>query len=76
MTELGLAGAVLVASLTLTYVFCLRPMRRGHCSMGAGHRQSQGVSEMLGRDAEIARLRQAVSVLRSKNSAGSEVLGR
>lgn len=30
MSELGFAAAVLLAALTLTYFFCLRPMRRGH----------------------------------------------
>ncbi len=29
MTDLLLPGGILVASLTLTYFFCLRPMRRG-----------------------------------------------
>ena len=29
MTELLLPAAVLVASLTMTYFFCLRPMRNG-----------------------------------------------
>lgn len=30
MTELVLPLVVLVAAVTMTYVFCLRPMRKGH----------------------------------------------
>lgn len=71
MSELGLAAAVLVASLTLTYVFCLRPMRRGRCAMGAGRGRGQGAGEVLDRDAEVARLRQEVAALRAGSAPGS-----
>lgn len=70
MTELGLAVAVLVASLTLTYVICLRPMRRGHCAMGAGRSQGRSFGETPDRDAEIAQLRQQVAGLRAESPGG------
>lgn len=70
MTELGLAAAVLVASLTLTYLFCLRPMRRGRCAVGAGRGQGRHLGQTPERDAEIARLRQEVSALRDAHAAG------
>jgi hypothetical protein len=69
VTELGLAAVVLVASLTLTYLFCLRPMRRGHCAVGAGRGQGRHLGETPDRDAEIARLRQEVSALRDAHAA-------
>jgi len=37
MTDLLLPGGILVASLTLTYFFCLRPMRRGQCAHRGTH---------------------------------------
>lgn len=66
MSELGFAAAVLLASLTLTYFFCLRPMRRGHCatSMVAGWNTTS--TQAPDQDAEIARLRQEVSALRAE----------
>ncbi len=78
MSELGLAGAVLLASLTLTYLFCLRPMRRGRCAMGAGRRgRGQDACEMSDRDAEVARLRQEVAALRAGSApASSRAPGR
>jgi hypothetical protein len=39
MSELILPVAVLLASLALTYFFCLRPMQRGQCALG---RQAAG----------------------------------
>jgi hypothetical protein len=70
VTELGLAAAVLVASLTLTYLFCLRPMRRGHCAVGARRGHGRHLSDTADRDAEIAGLRQEVSALRDAHAAG------
>lgn len=44
MTEFLVPGGVLVASLAMTYYFCLRPMRRGHC--GPGERQNTADAEL------------------------------
>ncbi len=70
MTELVLAAAVLLASLTLTYLFCLRPMRRSHCAMSPGAGHGRNLGQTPDRDAEIARLRQEVSALRDAHAPG------
>jgi hypothetical protein len=67
--ELGLAAAVLVASLALTYLFCLRPIRRGHRAITRG--QGRHLGQTADRDAEIIRLRQEVSALRDAHAAGN-----
>lgn len=33
MGELWVPAGVAVAAIALTYFFCIRPMRRGHCGM-------------------------------------------
>ena len=35
MMELILPAVTAIAAITLTYLFCVRPMRRGRCAMGA-----------------------------------------
>ncbi len=42
MTEWLLPLWVTAASLSMTYFFCLRPMRKGHC--GAGGQEQQRVN--------------------------------
>ncbi|MEO5321024.1 hypothetical protein PV761_20855 [Arthrobacter sp. CC3] len=65
MSGLVLAAAVLVASLALTYFFCLRPMRRGRCAM-APKAQAYGHSTApVDREAEIARLRDEIAALQA-----------
>lgn len=59
MKELALPILVALAALTLTYFFCLRPMRRGHCAA------TPQAGESAEREAEIARLRAEVAALRS-----------
>ena len=52
-----LPTGIAAASLALTYVFCLRPMRNGHCGMmpaGAGRR-----------DTDVQRLRAEIAELRA-----------
>lgn len=74
--ELALAGTVFVAAVTMTYFFCLRPMRRGgHCAMAprtggssaGGSRCATGTDQ----DAAIASLRKEIEDLKSASSAGS-----
>lgn len=60
MTDLLLPGGILVASLTLTYFFCLRPMRRGQCA----HRGKQP-SPDVAMDAALWRARVELDRLRA-----------
>ena len=54
MSELILPATVLLASLSFTYFFCVRPMLRGKCD-------SPNTVEL----AELARLRKEVAALRA-----------
>lgn len=63
MISTGLAAAFLVASIALTYFFCLRPMKRGRCAMMSG----MPASTPPGRDAEIAKLRQEIDELKRQS---------
>lgn len=74
--ELALAGTVFVAAVTLTYFFCIRPMRQGgHCAMAprsegdsaAGSRCATGSDQ----DAAIASLRKEIEDLKSASSGAS-----
>jgi hypothetical protein len=55
------ALAVLIAAIGLTYLFCVRPMRRGHCGMGGSTTDIAGESK---RREEIARLRAEIAQAR------------
>lgn len=59
---------VLAAAVVVTYLFCVRPMRRGHCPMaqglGAGLADQAGSSPGL--DAELRRARQELAALRER----------
>jgi hypothetical protein len=66
MTELGLAGLVLLASLTLTYVFCIRPMRNGRCGMVSKAQAGVLAPSTVDDEGEIARLRVEVAALRAE----------
>lgn len=59
MTEYLLPGGVLVASLAMTYYFCLRPMRRGHCGPGEKQHATHDELELALQQArlDLARLR-------------------
>lgn len=59
--ELALALGVLLTSLSVTYLCCIRPMRRGDDVAGAPGVRSQRRAD---RDEQIARLRTEVSELR------------
>ncbi|TFD21515.1 hypothetical protein [Cryobacterium sp. TMS1-13-1] len=65
MTELGLATVVLLASLALTYFFCIRPMRQGRCAM-APKAQAEQARSTVDDEGEIARLRVEVAALRAE----------
>ncbi len=63
MTHLILPGLLAAAAVTLTYLFCIRPMRNGgHCAM-PGMSKSTNCS-VAGDDDEIQRLRADVATLR------------
>ena len=59
MTEYLVPGGVLAASLAMTYYFCLRPMRRGHCGPGERQDTADGELELALQQArlDLARLR-------------------
>ena len=57
MSELILPAAVLLASLSFTYLFCVRPMLRGKCDSP----NTVEPAEL----AELARLRKEVAALRA-----------
>lgn len=63
-----LPTGIAIAGLALTYFFCLRPMRNGHCGMMPAGTTRQ-------RDVEVERLRAEVAELRASSqgeSAGDE----
>ncbi len=67
MTPLAISAATLVVALTMTYLFCIRPMRRGHRRIGCdtadrseSPRGEQRAAEISTLRAELADLRAAV----------------
>jgi hypothetical protein len=62
VSEWLLPLAVLVASVTLTYFFCLRPMLRGHRS-STRHQQATDLDQL---DAAVAQARNELSRLRAE----------
>ena len=63
MISTGLAASFLVTSVALTYFFCLRPMKRGRCAMTS----CMPTRAPMGRDAEIAKLREEIEALKRQN---------
>lgn len=56
MSELFLPASIAIAAVALTYVFCVRPMRRGHCGMGSSAAQHRDLdSELTQARAELNR---------------------
>jgi hypothetical protein len=56
MSELLLPASVAIAAVALTYVFCIRPMRRGHCGMASSTSHGRGLDQELAEvRAELAR---------------------
>ncbi|MGH3813429.1 MAG: hypothetical protein ACRDUV_13405 [Pseudonocardiaceae bacterium] len=59
----AVAAAVLLASIILTYVCCVRPMRQGRCAVpGSPEHSARGEAV---REEELARLRAEVAELRA-----------
>lgn len=57
---------LVLASLTLTYFMCIRPMRRGGCATMVGR---PGAAALGANDqAEVARLRSEIAVLRRQSA--------
>ena len=75
--EWALPVAVTGGSLALTYFFCLRPMRNGHCAM-MPQQQASSARESEDNSAEIAHLRAEVAQLRERQHlrAQPEAAGR
>lgn len=65
MSSLVLAAAVLLASLALTYFFCLRPMRQGRCAMAPKAQARPQATAATDREAEIQRLREEIAALKA-----------
>jgi hypothetical protein len=64
VSEIVLPAVALMASLTFTYLFCIRPMRRGS-SVHGGAAHIPHDADLSAEDvAELARLRQEVAALR------------
>lgn len=74
MTDWLLPVGVATAALVLTYLFCLRPMRRGQCSAGAvqaraGARRGCGEREAEDLDRALERARADLARLRAEHDA-------
>lgn len=72
MIELIIPGLLAVAAMTLTYMFCVRPMRNGrHCGMQDRSRPESSTDAF---DAEVQRLRAEVASLHRDASAGQPAI--
>ena len=67
MSELWLPAGVAVAAIALTYLFCIRPMRRGHCGM----MPSSGENEL---DKELSEARTTLSRMLADGHRGHELI--
>ncbi len=75
MSELIIPGLVAVAAITLTYVFCIRPMRNGrHCGM-PGMSDPENCPDVHF-DTEVQSLRAEVASLHRDVSAGQPAIDR
>ncbi|TFB92558.1 MULTISPECIES: hypothetical protein [Cryobacterium] len=64
MTELILPAAILLASVTLTYLFCVRPMLKGHCAHGHPAESMDRLASSTTEATELTRLRAELATLR------------
>lgn len=71
MTEWALPVTVLLTSLSATYFFCLRPMRRGHCAMGQRASNAGSGEIPSAQAAEPAQLREQVQALKTQQQSPS-----
>lgn len=65
MTDLAWSVVLLLLSLTLTYLFCIRPMQRGRPMAAAEGKREGDAAASAERESEINRLRLEVAALRS-----------
>jgi hypothetical protein len=75
MSELLLPASVAIAAVALTYVFCIRPMRRGHCGMGSPAVHPRDLDSQLGQaraELETALAEQRVADTRTGDTAAPE----
>ena len=71
MSAILLPGGVLLASLAMTYYFCLQPMRRGHCGLGEGQRTDVDLElALLQARLDLARLEARLGDHRGGNAGG------
>lgn len=69
--DVALAAGTLLASVGLTYVACIRPMRQGRCAMGRAQPAAASDTTSAGeraRGAEIAALRAQLAALRAQDT--------
>lgn len=79
--SLLLPALVLSGALAATYLFCVRPMRRGACPMvqmarAERCRKDRPAAAATGLDVELARARQELRVLREQAGAAEHKRGR
>lgn len=66
---------VLIASLSLTYFLCIKPMRKGgHCAMDGDTKNHAGTDDQDA--AEILRLQQEIAQLREQATTGTTSTSR
>jgi len=63
MTELILPVVILLASVTLTYLFCVRPMLTGRCAHGHPAEPMDRLGSSTTEATELTRLRADVETL-------------
>ena len=79
MMESFLPAGVAAASIAVTYFVCIRPMRKGHCTVmprhDGGQLDSQSREEIARLRAEIGELRQAQELDAPRGSATADRAG-
>ena len=68
MSDLLLPAGIIASSLAMTYFFCIRPMRKGHCAM-------QGSRNPADTELDLA-LRQARTELQKIRSATLDMVSK
>lgn len=71
MSDLLLPAGIIAASLAMTYFFCIRPMRKGHCAMQGSQNSADTELDLALRKArtELEKIRSATPDMVS-NPAG------
>ena len=62
MSDLLLPAGIIAASLAMTYFFCIRPMRKGHCAMQGSQNSADAKLDLALRQArtELEKIRSEV----------------